>query len=281
MLSSNRDRAANALHLAEHIFPKREGLLVFLSLYADDSSDQKQERILSAAGFLAWPRDFYYAGLEWQDRLDKDGLKYFRACECEGLHGEFDAVKRGLDLSQARALALSVRYDLVKIIEKSGMIGIAASILLNDFDLLINENPKAKKHFGTDPAILIYKVLIKQTAELMERDWSENPSLKIAFTFDTHQKWRQAEEAYEELRLENPFCSKRMLHAGHADDEEYPALQMADLMAHESRQKTLEWLAGSEKETHVFKALSGHHNVYFMGILQRKELLDVLASIKD
>jgi hypothetical protein len=280
VLECARDRAANALHLAEHIFQRREGMLVFLSVYGDDSSDQKQERILSAAGFLAWPRDFYYAGLEWQDRLDKEGFKYFRACECEGLHGEFDPQNPPVfGLTQARARALSVRHDLVEIIRKHGLGGISASLALDDFKTLIAENPKAKEHFGTDPVLLIYKILLKQTAELMERDWSENPALKIAFTFDTHQKWRQAEEAYEQLRLENPSCAKRMLHAGHADDEDYPALQMADLMAHEARQKTLEWLADSTKETHVFKALTGHHNVYFMGVAQRKELLEVLGLI--
>lgn len=282
LISCLYDRAANALQLAEHIFPKREGLLVFLSVYADDSSDQRRERILSAAGFLAWPRDFYYASIEWQIRLEKDGLKYFRASECEGLYGEFDPQNPpGFGLSQARARALTVRHDLVEIIKKHGMGGMSASLALDDFYGLIAENPKAKKHFGQDPTLLIYKTLIKAVSECMERDWPEDPKLKVAFTFDSHQKWKVAEQAYEELRLENPACAKRMVHAGHADDEEYPALQMADLMAHEARQKTLEWMVDSDKETHVFKALTGHHNVYFMGVAQRKELLETLALIKD
>jgi hypothetical protein len=269
----------SVLDLAEHIFPfGKDGPLVFLSLYADDSSDRLHESILCAGSFLGWARDFYYAGVDWQARLEKDGIKYFRATECESLTGEFKP-KEGLRLDEARARALMVRHDLEKIIEKSGIGCISASMIWNDFRELVAENGKARTHYGTDAVIFIYKRLIKATCTLLERDWSETPGLKVAFTFDSHNRWRQAEEAYEELRQTDPTCARRMLHAGHADDQDYPALQMADLMAHEARFKTVSSLEESSTERPVFKALAAHHNIYFMGVMGKAEMLADLAEI--
>jgi hypothetical protein len=252
---------------------------VFLKVYADDSSDQPDNRILCAGSFLGWPRDFYYAGEEWEGRLSKDNLRYFRACECEMLIGEFDPIKRGLDLSQARAFALSVRYDLLKIIEKSGIGAISASILLDDYKTLIRENEKARNYYGTDQVIMAYKRLIKATCTLMERDFSESPSLKIAFVFDEHQKWREAEEAYEQLKEEEPACAKRMLIAGHSDDKAHAPLQMADLIASEARYKTAAWLDSSPEERPAFKSLSANNNIYFMGVMTRDEMLLGLEDV--
>jgi hypothetical protein len=72
-------------------------------------------------------------------------------------------------------------------------------------------------------------------------------------------------------------------HIGHGDDKKIPALQMADLMAHEARYAAEAWLAGKSLDRPTFRALSDdtHHSVAFMGIMTKDKLLDSLDEIPD
>jgi hypothetical protein len=249
---------------------------VFLKSYGDDSSDAREQEIVCAGSFLGWPREFYYAGLQWEDRLKKDKIPYFRATECEGLFESFSPETLGVGLSEARASALSVRYDLIEMLrgKQTGLGAIAVGLLRKDFNELIAENEKARALFGTDPVRLVYKHLIRATIELLDKDWPDMPkSIKIAFTFDEHQKWREAEEEYNKLKEQDEGCARRMLIAGHADDKEFPGLQMADLAASEARLKTIRWINGSQEERLQFKQLARNENFYYIGVLDRKGLL--------
>ena len=254
---------------------------MFLASYGDDSSDGKAQDIVCAGSFVGWPKEFYYAGLKWEDRLKRDGIDYFRACECEDLRGQFDPARLGLDLTQARLLALSVRHDLIEILRgpRTGLGAICIGLLRKDFNELIAENQEARNFFGTDPVRLIYKRLIRVTIDLLNNDWPDMPAgIKICYTFDEHQKWREAEEEYDRLKAEDAACAKRMSSVGHADDREYPGLQMADLAASEARIKTMEWLNGSEKERLQFKQMARNETVYFIGVMNRENMLQELRA---
>ncbi len=221
----------SALDLAESVFGYRtEGVFVFLKSYGDDSSDWANQEIVCAGSFIGWPKEFYYAGLKWEERLKKDNIDYFSASECEDLRGQFDPERLHLDLNAARALALSVRHDLIELLRgpRTGLGAICFGLLRKDFSELIAENERARAFFGTDPVRLVYKRLIRVTIDLLNNDWPDMPSgVKICFTFDEHQKWREAEEEYQKLKDEDASCAKRMSIVGHADDKEYPGLQMA------------------------------------------------------
>jgi hypothetical protein len=249
---------------------------VFLKVYADESYDSE---IYCCGSFLGWPKDFYYSGLKWEDRLQKDGLRYFRASECEGLYGEFDPQNPpGFGLSQARARASSLYHDMLEILESSGIGGIVGGVLRKDFAELTEENPRARKYFGTDIMLFSYKTLINATANLLEQDCPELPNLKAAFLLDEHSNWKKAEAAYRQLKEEDAACAKRMLCVGHADDEEYPGLQMADLMAHQGRHKIKNWLLASRAERRGFSVLTRNHRVYFVGVMNKENLLAHLGQ---
>jgi hypothetical protein len=250
---------------------------MFLSSFGDDSSDWKNEHIVCAGSFLGWPIEFWDAGLKWEARLKKEGIAYFRACECEGLFGEFAPSKLGVDLNQARALALSVRYDLIEILSHSGLGAICMALLLKDFNELIAENRDARRRLGTDPVRWAYKALIRVTIGLLDQDWPERRDIKISFTFDEHRKWREAEEEYLNLKTEDSLCAKRMLKVGHADDKEYVGLQMADLAAFEGRLKALQEVP--VKDRPPFGQLARHHRMYFVGLITKKDMLEEVARI--
>ena len=256
-----------------------DGGFVFLKSYGDDSSDWKNQEVICAGSFLGWPKEFYYAGLKWDERLKRDNLEYFRASECEDLRGQFDPQRLGVDLSQARALALSVRHDLIHVLRHggTGLGSISMAILRKDFHELITENEEAKRYFGTDPVRLVYKRLIRVTIDLLTQDWSKMPaSLKIAFIFDEHQKWKEAEEEYNKLKEEDAACARRMAFAGHGDDKETVGLQMADLAAYEARIKALQ--EDSAEDRIPFKLMARNHSIYFVGLMRKENLLKELEA---
>jgi hypothetical protein len=265
-------RTASAMDLAGCIFPEgRKGPLMFLKVYADESADAAT---FCCGAVFGWPKDFYYLGLKWEDRLKQDNLTYFHAFDCEHLCREFKAL--------TRVEADSVRRDLTNIIRGEPVVGISLGVVKRDFKSLVTTNSYAKKYFGTDIMIASYKLLIKTAVELMENDWREEQyaNLKIGFVFDSHSNWKKAEGAYERLRVENAACAKRMLVASHADDKDYAGLQMADLMAYECRIETNKWMKDSVQEREAMKSLKKSHNIYFMGFMGKAELISEMNRSK-
>jgi hypothetical protein len=252
---------------------------VFLKSYGDDSSDWQNQEIICAGSFLGWPRQFFYAGLEWEARLKHYNIDYFRASECEDLRGQFDPQRLGVDLSQARAKALAVRYDLIQVLAStnSGVGSISVALLRKDFQDVLTEEKDAADFFGTDPVRLVYKRLIRVTIDLLQQDWPDLPkSVKVAYVFDEHQKWKEAAEEYNRLKEEDAICAARMAFAGHADDKETIGLQMADLAAYEARLKVMQYQSNDNRIP--FQLMANNHSVYFIGLWNKEHLLKELKA---
>jgi hypothetical protein len=252
-------------------------LIVILALYGDDSTDKRrddtpQQRILCAGSFIGWPETFHEVARKWIQRLDKGGIQYFRATECEGLVGEFDPARRSMSLNSARAFADSTRRDLVDIIGNTkGLGGICVAVILDDFQEILHTDPRAPGYFGNDPAIYVYATLIKKSIDLLDTDWPESKEIPIAFEFDTHTKWKEAEEAYRLLGTV-PRFAKRLGQIGHSDDKKVAELQMADLMAHEGRHKAHIYLS-SGKDRSSFNVLDRADSVYYCGLINKAALI--------
>src|SRR5215470_2174827 len=227
-----------------------------LGLYADDSHDRKMETIISAGALIGWPYLIFDAECRWQKRIDRDGITYFRSFDCENLSGEFDPHKHGWSLNVGSTIARAVRNDFVSIItSKTGIAGIGTGFLLDDFRDVVSSNSTARDYWGTDPTIAVYKLLITTVLQLLDIDWPESRGLPIAFTFDDHANWKEAEEAYRQLKVNDPL-GDRMGYVAHADDKAHPPLQMADLIAYETRLRTIEWLAQQEPRRATFRTMA-------------------------
>lgn len=244
---------------------------MILALYADDSSDRKGENLLCAGALFGWPHDIFEIERKWQMRLDRDGIKYFRSYDCDALEGEF-GIPKHRNLNTARAVADSVRHDLTEILLSGKAAGaLSVSLLLKDFENLVANNPQARDYFGVNAATVTYKILIRDVITRLTQDWPEDAT-PIAFTFDNHTKFLEAEEAYRDLRRDSLFA-ERMGYVGHADDKKHPPLQMADLIASVARKQTLEWLKDKRVQLPRFKAFTEVNRFYFAGVLGEKELL--------
>jgi hypothetical protein len=258
---------------------ERKGLLMILAVYADDSADQHRQTIFTVGGFMGFPHMFATAEQKWNKYLVDHHLEYFKASEAQNLDGQFDSLKRMLPPRSARAFAESVRYDLGKIIADEHLGGIALSLDIAAFKKVLKEQADAERYFGTsDCCIFMFRQFIINCISLMNDDWPESSSTQIAFVFDDHSNWRQAEESYQTLRRD-PVIAPRLGAISHANDRTTIALQMADLCAYEGRYQTLNVL-GMASERPEFTRMAANHAWYSFSMFREEHLLKNLETAR-
>src|SRR6185312_9447731 len=146
------------------------------------------------------------------------------------------------------------------------------------FNRVIEHYSIAREYFGSDIAIAAYGELIRTAIELVNNDWPDSKHIPIAFTFDGHDKWKEAEEAYERVRNESTVYSDRMGYVGHADDKLHIPVQIGDLIAYEARYKT-QLSLGRGTERNRFQKLIEQHNFYYIGTLGKDGLLMAMKKL--
>ena len=125
----------------------------------DESSDGKSERVFAVGGFIA-PHLVLWAEAErlWQNRLDRDGLAYFRSVDCQNVHGPFEkfrAKKNQLSRSERQKVD-SIRSDLIQVIIKCGLMGFGFGLLMADYREIKKRGRKGA--LGDAPYHLAYQL---------------------------------------------------------------------------------------------------------------------------
>ena len=268
--------------LAPFIFPRgRSGVYMVIGLYADDSTDQPEQHMQTAGAVFGWPADIFEAERQWEQHLNRAEIEYFKASEAEGLKGQFDPARLGMSLNSARAKADSTRRDLVDVIGRIPLTATAVSIVLNDFRDVISSNAKARYYYGTDSTILVYGLLIKATIELIQELYPKNAQRDtIAFMFDEHQNFLNAEAAYMSLKRRDIVCASMMGVVSHGDDKEHKPLQIADLIAHEARHKSLN-LGSADRDRPMYKVMDESGVFSLIGTITKESLLKELPKYPE
>ena len=252
---------------------------MLLAVYADDSADARQETIFTVGGFLGYPHMFTKAELKWDAYLRSKKLDYFKASEIERLDGEFDPLKLMMTPCAARTFAESVRYDLGKIIAEENLGGISLSLDVKAFRKVLSEHSDFSNYFETkDCSVYMFRHFIIHCVGLMIRDMPKYQP-EIAFVFDDHSKWEEAEESFRLLKTNSPFSS-RIASITHADDKKVCALQMADLCAYEGRCHTLN-IMGQRDERIEFKSMAKNHSWYSFSMFREEQLLQHLMEARN
>ncbi len=239
--------------------------------YGDDSSDSKSKNVITAAAFFDWPVQIFEADRRWTNKLDTHGLQYFKASECEGVRGEFQRFRsdRSDTLEQAHAKADAIRNEFISIIDvECKLSGLAITLVRPDFEEVISTNAKARLHYGTDSTILVYRSLIRQVVHTIRDEYHSQP---VAFLFDDHSNYRKAEEAYDQLRDKDEDCGRIMGSVGHASDIQHNPLQMADLLAHEARHRTVSIIDHSNLVRLTFTRLDS--TFFLLAVIDKASLL--------
>lgn len=268
--------------LAPFIFPRgRNGVYMVIGLYADDSTDQPEQHMQTAGAVFGWPADIFEAERQWEQHLIQAGIEYFKASEAECLEEQFEPLRLGMSLNSARAKADSTRRDLVDLIGSTRLSATAVSIVLKDFNDLVSSNPKARYYYGTDSTILVYGMLIKGTIELIQELYPQNANRDtIAFMFDEHRNFLNAEAAYMSLKKRDTVCASMMGVVSHGDDKQHKPLQIADLIAHEARFKSSH-LSNADKDRPMYRVMDESGVFSLIGVIERGGLLRALDNYPD
>lgn len=150
-------------------------------------------------------------------------LKYLHATEMEGLgSGRFRQLgQKNRDYLKAAS---------VNIVLSSGLVGIAAAVVLPDYELL-DENVKSQIH---DPYLLCFQFIVTQVAKkakIFFGDDSEN----IAYVFEQQPVWQAKATHLWNSAVEQGYKSKyRMGSVAFGDKRDFSPLQAADRQAFET-----------------------------------------------
>jgi hypothetical protein len=252
--------------------------MAILHVFADESSDKRQQGLLTVGGFMGLPESFSEAEKQWTALLKSKGISYFRAYEAELLDGQFGSLRLQLEPRAARAFEEGIRFDLGRIIWEQHLGGIAVSLHLPGFYKVLDEHSDAASCFGTtDAAIWACGRFITECIERVNSDLPQSEGVALSFTFDCHPKWEAAERAYKRVGS-LPRYASRFGAVTHADDKRMPALQMADLCAYEARHLTMQRMGWGGGERIEFTCMDRRDAFYAFVVIREEELLEDLQN---
>ncbi|MGO9555703.1 MAG: hypothetical protein ACLP2U_11820 [Syntrophobacteraceae bacterium] len=96
-----------------------------LSVFGDDSTDEKKERVFAVAGVAGTQEQWDGFERRWLKRLRHTGVKIFHATDCESGWGEYENV--------SHKERTKLYKDLTKMLAESEMFGYGVAIDLNGF----------------------------------------------------------------------------------------------------------------------------------------------------
>ena len=218
-----------------------EVFVMILRVYVDDSADGKREKTIVAGAFVGTTKQWSGLKQQWQRRLKRDGLAYFRSTEYYSLRGEFaryrDSVRYPKPTGSEAATAL--RADLDAIIKKSEVMGMGVAIPLKMYHLIRETEFGAKELFSPDPFVSALQSLIQQCAETSRL---ELHSASLAFICDDGPSSGQVAQTYSDFKALRTDIAPLLGALVHQNDKRFPQLQAADLMAHLARENYEKWL---------------------------------------
>jgi hypothetical protein len=252
---------------------------MILSIYADESTDGRQETVFTVGGFMGLPEMFEGVERKWDAYLKNKGLKYFKATEAENLRYEFEPAKLGMSNAEARLFSHEVRHDLGELIADGQLGGIALTLDIKALRKICSEQADAARYLGSDNLqTYMFKHFIIHCFGLLIRDLPEY-SPDVEFIFDLHLGWRASETEYRNLQ-NHPLLASRLRSTTHADDKKVLALQMADLCAYEGRLHSL-FIMGEKKERLQFSQMAEKHSWYSFSMFREEQLLEHLNEARS
>jgi hypothetical protein len=261
------------------VLPKGEDVMGLLGCYLDDSKDGSGKVVIAVAGFWGWAPDFIDTENKWNDCLRRHGLAYFKANECENLHGEFFKYRRRtlLRWEDKLAAAANIRSELIAILNASRIDGIGLGMAIADFERVRSTEPGGGKVLRGGTFYFSYHSLMIDLVKRIEKDFRSHI---VAFVCDEHSDWKAAEEAYADLNRKNPRSAQKMGSITHADDKVCVPLQMADLMAYETRRAREAVMKGTNpNDRNALTELAP--SVLFFGNVTEEYLREVVRDLRD
>jgi hypothetical protein len=204
--------------------------------FIDDSSDEKQEDVVTAGAVIAAHGDWQPVTKKWNARLRQDGLAYFRSAEYYALRGQFERFRDPIKYPKPTGsqAAKKLRDDLEAILKDAPVVGIGVAIPLKLYREFRATVLGAAGKFGEDAFYSALQTLMIECAytvrDELPRD-KKGRDNRIAFACDSTDRAPMYTAAFVDFKKRNPELAQIMGGLVHVDDKRHPPIQAADMMA--------------------------------------------------
>lgn len=232
-----------AVHLSK---VKERMFLLVRNAYLDESSDPKppsgvHRGFFAVGGIIGNSVATFELERNWEKKLEKYGLDYFKASECENGWKQFGQfVKDSTNITpEERNILDSISLDFINLIvnpvtldSKAYLACWGIGVKQDDFYEVIKDAHSCAV-LGKDPYRLAYDFAFIEGAWIMKEmgeGWS------IHYVCDEHEIYSPlAPEGYRNLKDNNPNAARRMLSFSSIDEKYCASVQAADAVIYEIR----------------------------------------------
>ena len=220
---------------------------MLFKMFIDDTADQKQEQYVIAAGLMGYWDEWKKFNREWKQVLKANPkIDYFHSKEWRSLTGEFFQFRDSVMWPKPKGgEAANKKRDRLKTVIKNSVVGgIGVGVLIEDFNLVRNVDPRAAEFLRPDAYEMALQAIIYEGAvsvRYLSLKYGNGPNDNhIAYVSDDSNRAAIYEAVYSAFKEKNSGIAPIMQGLAHMDDKLVPGLQGADLVAHVINQVTKE-----------------------------------------
>jgi hypothetical protein len=216
---------------------------VLYHAYVDDSADRNRERLIVCGAIIGKKNDWGILNGKWKDRLQRDGLEYFKSSHCETLNGQFHKFRQfGIDEGKRRALL--VRDDLYAILGNAPITGLGVTLSV-PFHRIMRDDPKT---FGAIPEVpyrLAFQQVLAECGKAMQVLGRGNV---VAFRHDDTDDFHVLHALFKEFKRLNSRYTSILADFVALDDKSHAPVQAADVAAWVTFQRANDYVSNPSPE---------------------------------
>lgn len=206
----------------------------------DDSADRDRQKVVISAALIGDKDRWQTLQTAWRNRLNQDGIAYFRSSACRYLRGQFQKFRDPLKFPRptGRETADRLQADLDRIIHACNLMGVAAIIPMPLYQKF-KSDPRYSGVCAKDPYHWAVQTVWMQCTEVMSKLGRGNV---IAFGHDDCAAFSVLHELYKSYKKKNRTAQKIFAGFRALDDKSNPSIQAADVAASVTHLYSVQWL---------------------------------------
>jgi hypothetical protein len=219
-------------------------------MFFDDTADGAQDKYVIAAGLMGPWNVWRGFNREWKKALSAaPSIRWFHSKEWRSLTGEFLQFRdpERWPKPKGSEAATRKRDRLKAVIEKALVGGIGVGVLIEDFKIVRDADPRAAIFLRSDPYEMAQQALVYECAlgarKLSRRSGTGPNGNYVSYVSDDSNRAATYATVYSDFKGKNPDIAQIMQDLVHLNDKRVPGLQAADLIAHAINQVTKELVA--------------------------------------
>lgn len=216
-------------------------------LYAGYFDESDESPSFSLAGYIAASDTWIHLEWKWRDLLKRWKVRYFKASECSNLLGEFAQYRedpedlRSQLSPQEFATSTEAMTQFIDLMcaHKDDLRGYGAVAIKDDFFKVTSHDERAARALLDNPYYACFQLCLVASAQAARegnlrrhpRDW-----VLIKPIFDSHERISgTARRLFDAFVKENPLSAELLYPIDYDDDIRLVRLQVADVLAYETR----------------------------------------------